>query len=83
MVVKSRLIKAYNKIKQGKKKKRVLIIDDDSMSIKILTKCLHEIYDIVAKSDGNEAMDYLHNNTNPDIIILDIEMPNMNGRVFL
>lgn len=33
--------------------------------------------------DGHEALIYLSKNKLPDLILLDMEMPNMNGRVFL
>jgi CheY-like chemotaxis protein len=84
MLVASRLMRAFGKNKPiVPTKKQVLIIDDDAMSTMILLKCLNETYNVVSKNDGDEAMNYLDHNINPDLIILDIEMPNMNGRVFL
>ncbi len=72
-----------SKKKEKEIRKSILVIDDDQFYSNILTKCLFEEYDVIIKNDGQEAIDYLYNNPKPDLIILDIEMPKMNGRVFL
>jgi len=66
------------------KVKKVILIVDDSESIRGLIKSLLEDeYDIVTQNDGQEALDYLAHGNRPDLILSDMEMPNMNGRTFV
>jgi CheY-like chemotaxis protein len=60
--------------------KTVLIVDDDSRNTFALGSYL-ETQDIkvVIAEDGEEAMSILINGTKPDIILLDIMMPEMDG----
>jgi DNA-binding response OmpR family regulator len=60
--------------------KRVLVVDDDRVIQQLLEVNLElEGYDVVARaSDGNEALDKAAE-LKPDIIILDIMMPKMDG----
>ncbi|MFH1622216.1 MAG: two-component system response regulator [Candidatus Omnitrophota bacterium] len=60
-------------------KPRILIVDDDSTSVKILQRNLApEGYDIAVTSSGEEALDLITNN-NIDLILLDIVLPKMDG----
>lgn len=59
---------------------KVLIIDDDLINITILANYLSlENYSITKASDGEEALKLLANGLKPDIVVLDIVMPNMSG----
>lgn len=64
-------------------KKMILVVDDDEMFVNLLQIILRKFYNVVSKSDGQEAFDYICKGNRPDLILLDIEMPNMNGRVFV
>ena len=64
-------------------KKRILVIDDDATIRFFLEKILENSFEVISKSDGFEAITWLNSGNIPDLIILDMEMPNMNGRVFL
>ncbi len=60
---------------------KLMIVDDHALIREGLTKILEmeENFQIVFKaSDGNEAIEYIKDN-NLDIVLLDINMPNMNG----
>ncbi|MDX1779713.1 MAG: chemotaxis response regulator protein-glutamate methylesterase [Thalassovita sp.] len=70
---------------QGQRKIRTLIVDDSAMVRKVLTIGLGrdpEIEVIGTAADANMAMQYLSRNK-PDVITLDLEMPNMDGLTFL
>ncbi|CAM2975408.1 response regulator [Pseudoalteromonas distincta] len=58
--------------------KLVLAIDDDKYVHHIIEESLAGFYKIVHAKDGDEGL-RLANKYNPDIILLDIEMPGMSG----
>ena len=58
---------------------RILIVDDDKLSIKILTELLHRDYQIIAATSGPQALKSAAGKTPPDLILMDIIMPDMDG----
>lgn len=64
-------------------KKHVLVIDDDKAMCQLLEKMLVKSYAVTCKSDGVEAMHWLTEGIIPDLIITDIDMPNIDGFQFL
>ncbi|HZL86071.1 MAG TPA: response regulator [Candidatus Krumholzibacteria bacterium] len=59
--------------------KRILIVDDEEPLATILTYALrNEGYHVDWVNDGMKALSYLGVNR-PDLIIMDIMMPNLNG----
>ena len=67
----------------AKSKKTILIVDDNEMMRFLMYAILEKEYTIVSKNDGQEAIDYLNLGNRPDLILLDMLMPNMNGRTFV
>ena len=68
--------------------KPILLVEDDridAMTLKRALKDLKVTNDLVHTSNGEEALEYLQNNENekPCVIILDLNMPKMNGFEFL
>jgi CheY-like chemotaxis protein len=63
--------------------KTVLIIDDDPLIRQLLSNFLNTKYQIECKNNGQQALIWLKNGNRPDLILLDMEMPEMNGRVFI
>lgn len=63
--------------------KLILIIDDDPLIRQLLKSFLGKDYKIELKSDGQQAIYWLKSGNVPDLILLDMEMPEMNGRVFI
>lgn len=64
-------------------KKKILILDDDSNMRMLLDFVLHKRYDIYTKENGVRGMAWLAKGNLPDLIIADIEMPEMDGFAFL
>jgi DNA-binding response OmpR family regulator len=64
-------------------KKRILVIDDELSIRMLLENYLGKNYEVITKSDGLEAMKWLQGGQLPDIIVADIQMPNMDGIQFI
>ena len=58
------------------------MIDDEKSIRLLLENFLGRSYDVVVKTDGNEALEWLEGNL-PDLIVCDIQMPNIDGYLFL
>jgi putative two-component system response regulator len=62
------------------KKKKVFLIDDDEIHLITAELFLKNDYEVYKAKSGNEALEYLTSNkVVPNIILLDIVMPNMTG----
>lgn len=59
-------------------RKCILAIDDTALVLRRITEDLGAYYDVVTANSGMRAMKYLDKNK-PDLILLDIQMPNLNG----
>lgn len=61
----------------------VMIVEDDFAIREALTQILEDYgYLIASASNGQEALDYLRANALPQLILLDLMMPVMNGYQF-
>ncbi len=61
--------------------KKIMIVDDDP-SIRYTLKNgfeLYEKYNVTTVESGFQCLDMLHNNQIPDVILLDVMMPEMSG----
>ena len=56
----------------------ILVVDDDTSNLALAQKILGKEYRIAAANSGKVAFKYLENNC-PDLILLDINMPEMDG----
>lgn len=64
-------------------RKKLLMADDDRTFRNLITRIFAGTeWDVVAVSDGKAAMEQL-NGSRPDLILLDINMPNLDGREVL
>lgn len=69
---------------ENMKGKKVLIVEDDFFVSDIYeTKFKREGCEVIAVDDGEKAMKKLEGGFVPDVILLDLIMPNMDGREFL
>lgn len=56
----------------------VLIVDDDSMNLRIAEKMLADKFELGLASSGKDALEYLKHQK-PELILLDLHMPDMDG----
>jgi len=58
---------------------KVLVVDDERQIRDLLKEFLtNEVYEVILASNGKEAIE-LTENENPDVILLDLKMPGING----
>ena len=60
-------------------KKKILIVDDAPENIHLLSRSLEGNYDILFATDGEKALEIAVSNECPDLILLDVIMPGMDG----
>ena len=58
---------------------KVLIVDDDRNSISVLAEALRGEYALAVAKNGQTALDIAASQAPPDLILLDINMPEMDG----
>lgn len=60
-------------------KKEILVIDDTAQNLSIISELLKDIYKVKVATSGKKALSYLETSKAPDLILLDIMMPEMDG----
>jgi len=66
---------------KGEERKKILVVDDDKIIVETIVQALEEDeygYEMISASDGFEAGLQI-NHFKPDLLILDIMMPDING----
>jgi CheY-like chemotaxis protein len=64
----------------GRTKASVLVVDDDVEFLGHVMNYLgDEGFDVAQASDGIDAVSYLYGSTPPDVVLVDLMMPRMNG----
>ena len=66
-------------VKDKNYKPIILIVDDEQTSANILTRLLSNTYNISVATSGGEALKLLKGGLKPNLILLDIIMPGMDG----
>jgi two-component system chemotaxis response regulator CheY len=62
--------------------RKVLVVDDSKLMHKMYEVMLRQ-YPLVYALDGRQALERLQQHPDVDLVLLDINMPNMNGLEFL
>jgi adenylate cyclase len=60
-------------------KSRILIVDDTPDNLFLMSALLEDTYELVTASSGPEALDIARSAQPPELILLDIMMPDMDG----
>jgi len=63
----------------NKEKQRILIVDDEKFYIDVLLNLLQDDYSVNIAKTGELALKRALNNTPPDLILLDVVMPGIDG----
>jgi DNA-binding response OmpR family regulator len=60
--------------------KKIILVVDDELSIRMLLEnFLSDEFEVITKDNGYEAINWLKEGNKPDLMLVDIEMPMMNG----
>jgi len=63
----------------GNEKKKVLLVDDDTIHLEMVENVLQNDYDVSSAKSGKEALNLLYQGLVPQITLLDLMMPDMDG----
>ena len=56
----------------------ILVVDDDFMNLRVVEHILKDEFEVIGVNSGEECLSYIQK-TVPDMILLDLYMPDMNG----
>ena len=66
-------------VSTGKEKKNILVVDDDGIHLEIIKSILEQNYQVITALSGKEALGLFYQGLIPDLIMLDLVMPDMDG----
>ena len=58
---------------------RILIVDDDPLNVRVLVEFMRGEYSLTIARDGPQTLERLKTDVLPDLILLDVMMPGMDG----
>lgn len=64
----------------------ILLVEDDAIEVIKFNRSiakLGQLHQVIEANNGEEALSYLGTNDLPDLLLLDLNMPKMNGLEFL
>lgn len=70
-------------INPSEDKPLILLVDDESAMSWLLANFLSDLYRVVTKPDGEEAINWISEGNTPSLIISDLSMPKVDGLEFL
>jgi len=74
----------YDELYHGEKKRKVLIVDDESINRELLGNMLMDKYDVIYSANGKEAFSCIESSKDKvSLILLDLMMPVMDGYEFI
>ena len=59
--------------------KKILMVDDDDIILGVANAILSDEYEITLEKSGRDALNFILKGYKPDLILLDILMPDMDG----
>jgi PAS domain S-box-containing protein len=74
------MLEAVPEATRAHRPERILVVDDETLVREATVELLSELgYEVVAVPDGDEALNRITQQENYDLILLDIQMPRLNG----
>ena len=74
--------KYLNILDYESKKKTILVVDDNGMMLRTISKWFEDKYNVMVANSAQKAQEAIEN-TRPNLILLDYEMPIVNGKQIL
>ena len=65
------------------KDKKILVVDDSNIIVNFINKIADDDYEVITANDGKVALDIVIKDNNISAMLLDLNMPNVNGFVVL
>lgn len=59
--------------------KKILVVDDKTSISNLIVQFLKKDFDVETREDGLEALAWLQEGNIPDLILTDLQMPNLDG----
>lgn len=63
--------------------KKLLAVDDEKSILMILNHVFGKKYEVIQKTNAKEALDWMQQGNIPDVIIADMNMPELSGYDFI
>jgi CheY-like chemotaxis protein len=63
----------------GSEKQKILVVDDDDIHLEMVEAVLSSEYDVTCAKSGKEALNLFYQGFVPQLILLDLIMPDMDG----
>jgi CheY-like chemotaxis protein len=67
------------KIESGNEKKKIIVIDDEEPILVMTKAMLQDAYDVTVVNSGKKALNLFFQGYTPDLVFLDLQMPEMGG----
>jgi signal transduction histidine kinase len=61
----------------------VLVVDDDERVLRSYVRMLNPLYGVLIAQDGRDAIDLLESGSTPDVVVLELDLPGVDGRALL
>jgi len=59
---------------------KIAIVDDEPEIVKVFEEFLSKMgYEVITASDGETALEIIKSNETPDLLVMDLKMPKVNG----
>jgi CheY-like chemotaxis protein len=78
-MVEKETVNGMNEVESGGGKKKVIVIDDEETVRIMTTASLGSDYDVTTAGSGQAALNLFLQGYVPDLVILDLNMPEMDG----